>query len=403
FDPPLSSDVAAMAGAVSGWVRSTASAVVAGRDMADAIAAARAGQVASLVVPADAQWSEGGDVAAPVDPVAATRVDAAAIARAVATLRAGRAALILGGRALSEAALRDAQRVSLATGARLFCESFPARLERGAGLPAAARVPYMSELARATFADVAAAVLVGASDPVSFFGYQDGVSRLLPDGTRVEPLAAPTDDAAHALAALADAVGAAPFVAPASTRPPRPTGPLNNRSLVAAIAHMIPEGAVVIDEGVSIAGSILPVSTGAPRHSYLMLTGGACGQGMPCAAGAAIGAKGRKVIALVGDGSALYTVQALWTQAREGLDVVNVVCANDAYRILHVELTKLLGALPGPRASKLTELAPPRIDWGSIAKGFGVPACRAETTDALLDALGRALATPGPALIEARV
>ena len=219
---------------------------------------------------------------------------------------------------------------------------------------------------------VATAVLVGASDPsLGFFGYQDGVSRLLPDATRVEALAAPTDDAAHALAALADALGAAPFVAPASQRPPsRPTGTAQQPITLCPPPSptMIPEGAVVVDEGVSIAGSILPVSTGAPRHSYLMLTGGACGQGMPCAAGAAIGASGRKVIALVGDGSALYTVQALWTQAREGLDVVNVVCANDAYRILHVELTKLLGALPGPRASKLTELASRRRSTGAASR-----------------------------------
>ncbi|HVY49299.1 MAG TPA: thiamine pyrophosphate-dependent enzyme, partial [Minicystis sp.] len=178
---------------------------------------------------------------------------------------------------------------------------------------------------------------------------------------------------------------------------------LTPRALALALACALPDGAIVVDEGVSVAGALLPVSAGAPRHSYLALTGGACGQGLPCAAGAAIAAPGRKVVALVGDGSALFSPQALWTQAREGLDVVNVVVANDAYRILEVELTKLLAARPGPRARALTELHPPRVDWQALARGFGVPAACAESTDALVDALDRALASPGPSLVEVRL
>jgi len=248
-------------------------------------------------------------------------------------------------------------------------------------------------------------VLVGALDPVAFFGYPSGISRLVPDGIEVITLAAPTDDVERALDDLATALDApATFTAHNTPRPvPPPAGPITAASVAQAIAAAQPEGAVVVDEGITSSGAYLPLSTGCAPSTYLALTGGAIGWGLPCATGAALGAPDRKVIVLEGDGSGLYTIQSLWTQAREQLNVVNIVFANDIYRILQIELQRAGIERPGPQGLALTDLAQPAVDWSGIAKGFGVPWSRAETAEALSSQLERAIATPGPALIEVRV
>jgi acetolactate synthase-1/2/3 large subunit len=213
-------------------------------------------------------------------------------------------------------------------------------------------------------------------------------------------LARPGEDEEGALLALAEALGARGVPAPPRAAPAAPSGALDPASLGATLAALQPEGAVVVDES---ATSGLPYSLAAPAappHSVLGLTGGAIGQGLPCAVGAAIACPERRVIALQADGSGLYTLQALWTMAREALDVTVVVCANRAYRILQVELARAGVPEPGPKARALTELARPELDWVALARGFGVPASRAETADALAAALRRAFATPGPALVE---
>lgn len=408
-DAPLASDIASLAAPVSCFVRSSAAAGDLAADAADAIAASlRApGGVASLIVPADCQWGEAAGPAPWTPPPPPPAVADAAVARAAEALRGhGPAILLLGGRALSERGLREAERVAAACGARLVAEGFAARLERGAGLPAPERLPYFPEQAVAFLRGTAYVILAGATEPVAFFGYPGAPSRLLPAGTRTALLARPEDDVVGALAALAERLGATasaslPRRAQAPERPAAPTGALNPDALGRALAALQPEGAIVVEEGATSGVAYALHAPAAPPHTALGLTGGAIGQGLPCATGAAVACPERKVIALQADGSGMYTLQALWTQARESLDVTTVVCANRAYRILRVELARAGIAEPGPQALALTDLGRPVLDWVALARGLGVPGVRVESADALVVALRRSLAEPGPSLIEA--
>ena len=405
FDAPLSSDIESLARPVSGWLRSSASAKELARDAAEAIRAALTppGQVATLIVPQSSAWdaSDGPQRVAPA-PAAPEVPDARIAAVAQALARHEPALLFLGGEALGERGLRAAARVSAQSGVRVLFDTFFTRLERGGDLPAFERLPYFPEQAREALAGCSTLVLAGTREPVGFFGYRDGRSRLAPESAQVETLAEPGEQVASALEALADRLGAPRSVAakPAA-RPGRPSGSLQPASLGQAIAALQPEGAIVMDEAATSGLAYLGFSAGAPRHSLLSLTGGAIGQGLPCATGAAVACPDRKVIAFQADGSGMYTLQALWTCARESLDVVAIVCANRAYRILQAELARSGVAEPGPGARALTSLASPELDWVSLARGLGVPGTRAENADGFCDALARALATPGPSLIEA--
>lgn len=406
FDAPLSSDIESLARPVSGWVRSSASVKELARDGAEAIRAALTppGQVATLIVPQDCAWDAAEGPARMTPPPAPARVADAAIAAAAAALGSGEPALLfLGGEALGERALREASRVAAATGCRVLFETFFTRLERGGDLPAFERLPYFPEQAREALGACRQLILAGAREPVGFFGYRDGRSRLAPDGARIQLLAAPGDDVAGALEALAERVGAPAraAAAPRPARPGRPTGPLDPARLGQALAALQPEGAIVVDEAATSGLAYAALAAGAPRHTVLSLTGGAIGQGLPCATGAAVACPDRKVIAFQADGSGMYTLQALWTCARESLDVVAVICANHAYRILQAELARAGIAEPGANARTLTDLSHPELDWVSLARGLGVPGRRVDTAEALCDALARALAEPGPALIEA--
>jgi acetolactate synthase-1/2/3 large subunit len=404
-DAPLGSDIAALAGTV-GWVRTAAGAGTLAQDGADAVAAALGppAGVASVIIPVDAQWGEAPAPAPGRRRRAPARAGANADAalRAARALRAGRGGLLLGGRALRADALRAAARVAAQTGAAVWTETFAARHERGAGIADFPRLPYFPEQARATLAGVERLVLAGARSPVAFFGYPDQPSRLAPEGCELTTLCGAQDDAAAALEALADALGAPP-AAPVAERPrPEPAGgALDPGALGRTLAALQPEGAIVVDEAATSGLAWAAHAAGAPPHTVLALTGGAIGQGLPCAAGAAIACPGRRVIAFQADGSGLYTLQALWTMARESLDVTVVVCANRAYRILQVELARAGIAEPGPAARRLVQLGPPAPDWVAAARAFGVPATSVSTADALADALRRSLATPGPGLVEA--
>jgi acetolactate synthase-1/2/3 large subunit len=297
--------------------------------------------------------------------------------------------------------VRAAARLAAATGCRAFVETFPSRLERGGGLPALPKLPYFPEQAVEALAGCTALVLAGARDPVAFFGYPGGHTRLAPEDCALHALAGPAEDAAASLELLAEALGAPAAPKAPLPRPEAVGGPLTPDVLGRVVAALQPEGAIVVDEA---ATSGLPWTlhgAAAPPHLVLGLTGGAIGQGLPCAVGAALAAPGRRVLALQADGSGFYTLQALWTLAREGLDVTVVVCANRAYRILQVELMRAGVAEPGPRARALTDLGHPAPDWTALARGFGVPARRAGSGEELADALGAALAEPGPFLVEA--
>jgi acetolactate synthase-1/2/3 large subunit len=408
YDAQLQSDIATVARNVSAWIRTTERPEHAGRDAADAVAAALGppGQVATLLLPADASWLPGGVVAEPRPRKPIGEVDGGTIESCAKLLRTGEPiALFLGRSALRERGLVAASRVAAATGTKLLCETFPTRLERGAGLPPITRLAYLAEFAAQQLAGLRHLVLIDAKSPVSFFAYPGKPSDLVPDGCAVHELATPTEDAAAALEALAAAVGAPSDATArqAASRPDLPTGALTVDAVAQALGALLPEDAIVSDEA-NTSGLMAPIHTaGAPRHDWLCLTGGAIGQGLPVATGAAVACPGRKVVSLEGEGSALYTIQSLWTQAREGLDVVTVIYNNRSYAILNLELNRVGAEPPGPKAKSMLDLSNPDLDFVAIARGFGVPATRATTADEFATQLARTLAEPGPALIEAMV
>jgi acetolactate synthase-1/2/3 large subunit len=406
YDAPLQSDIASIAGAVSGWYRSTARADDVAADAADAVAAATGppGCVATLVLPADASWSESTTGPCPPRPRGrATVVPADTVAEVAKALRGGeRAALLLGGSALQADGLHAASRVASTAGAALLGETFPANLERGAGIPAVDRLAYLAEMAQAQLGGIRHLVLVDAKSPVSFFAYPGKASDLVPEGCTVHTLARPGEDAAGALDALAEALGApgdAAVPAP-SSRPDRPTGAITTETMAAAVGAVLPEGAVVVDEG-NTAGLFVPAATvGAPRHNWLTLTGGAIGIGLPMATGAAVAAPERPVLCLQADGSAMYTLQALWTQAREGLNVTTVVLSNRSYAILNMELHRVGADAGGPLARRLLDLTDPDLDFCDLARGMGVPARRVENAEDLVTSLEAGFSEAGPSVIE---
>ncbi len=406
FDPPLNTEVESLARAVSDWQRTSASAEHISRDMADAISAAMVhpGQVATLIVPTDCQWSEArGPIIAPPPPPG-SRVASDAVERARAAVASGADTMILlGSSGLTETAQREALKVARKTNCRLAAETFAGRMDRGPHLPLLPRVPYFPEEALRFFDGVDTVVLAGALDPVAFFGYENGPSRFIPNDVDLVILSHPKEDSAHALTELAAATDAIDEP-PTRTveRPPPPDGPIDARVAAQAIAATLPEGAVVVDEGITAGAGFYPATMTGPAHTYLQENGGAIGMGLPASLGAAIACPARKVLNLQGDGSGLYTVQALWSQVREGADVINLVFANDAYRILQVELTRA-GVKIGPQSRNLTELGEPRVEWLDLARGFGMPAVSAADGQELTRALERGFAEPGPCLIEARV
>ena len=406
YDPPLTSDIESLARPVSRWFRSSATPDALARDALDAVAGAFGppGGVATLVVPADVSWLEAGKPASSRPGAVLAPVAADAVAGAAKALRSGEpAVLLVGGNALEERGLVAAARVAGASGAKLLCETFPARIERGAGLPPVERLGYLAEFTIAQLQGARHLVLADALAPVSFFAYPGLPGYLVPEGCEVHTLATGSDDVVGALEALAYEVGAAPdqaAVAP-SARPDRPRGALDAQTMAAAIGAVLPEGAVVSDEGNTSGLFVSGATAGAPRHDWLCLTGGAIGQGLPLATGAAVASPGRPVLCLEADGSAMYTFQALWTQAREGLDVTTVIINNGSYAILELELSRVGAGDPGPRARGMLDLKGPDLDFVALASGMGVPATRATTAEEFTTQLERAFSTPGPALVEA--
>jgi acetolactate synthase-1/2/3 large subunit len=406
YDAPLQSDIASIASAVSGWYRSTARSDDVAADAADAVAAAMGppGCVATLVLPADASWSESSTGPCSPRPVGRRSVVPADTVEEVAkALRSGeRTALLLGGRALRADGLRAASRVAVTTGAELLGETFPANLERGAGIPAVERLAYFAEMAQGQLDGVRHLILVDTTSPVSFFAYPDKASDLVPEGCTVHTLAHGGEDATGALEALAEAVGApAGAAAPApAVRPDRPTGALTTETLAAAVGAVLPEGAIVVDEGNTSGLFVSAATAGSPRHDWLTLTGGAIGIGLPMATGAAVAAPDRPVLCLQADGSAMYTPQALWTHAREGLNVTTVILANRSYAILNIELHRVGADAGGPQARRLLDLTEPDLNFCDLARGMGVPARRAENAEDLVTALEIGMSEPGPSLVE---
>jgi acetolactate synthase-1/2/3 large subunit len=404
LDAPLESDIDAVAGTVSGWVRRSLTPADVAADAADAVAAAARGQIATLVLPADVSWSDGAAVAGP--PLLRPRplVPSAVVSAVASAVGSGEpTVLLLGGDVVaSEAGLLAAGRVAAGTGARLVAETFPARMVRGAGLPDVGKLPYPPEVAIKALAGTRHLVLAGAVSPVHFFGYPDLPGTPVPEDCVVHVLSRPGEDGVAALEELAGqvAAGAEPQLLEAS-RPELPTGRLTPRAVSAVVGALLPERAVVVDEAITSGVGITELTAGAPRHDWLALTGGAIGDGLPMAVGAAVACPDRPVLVLQADGSAMYTVQALWTMAREQLDVTVVLYDNASYAILQGELSRVGAARGGERAGQLLDLGGPQLDFVALATGMGVPATRAETAEQLADQLRTALAEPGPHLVQA--
>jgi acetolactate synthase-1/2/3 large subunit len=311
--------------------------------------------------------------------------------------------LMLTDRAVREYGLALAGRIATATGARLIAQGSNARIQRGAGRVPIERLPYPVDQALAVLKDVRHLILVGAKAPVAFFAYPDKPSVLTPDGCQMHQLCTLAEDSNAALEALADAVGAkkgSEVVQPAG-RPALPTGALTPDTLAAALGALLPEGAIVADESVTTGRGFFKATAGAPPHDWLNNMGGSIGLGMPLATGAAIACPDRKVVCLEGDGSGMYTVQALWTQARESLNVTTVVFANRTYAILRHELTNVRAGTPGRKAADMLDINRPDLDWVALARGMGVPATRATTAEDFNKQFASSLSTQGPTLIEA--
>ena len=350
-------------------------------------------------------WEEGGVVAAPRPFPPRPLVDSAAIEDVAAAVRGGKSTLLLlGGGALGERGLLAASRVAAATGARLLVETFPPRLDAGAGRPAIDRLAYLGRGRPATTR------LGGHAGPRGSLGAGDllrlpgSPSDLVPAGCRVVRLADHAQDVADALERLAAQVaeGVEPVLAQATRRPPRPSEALDVNNFASAVAATLPDGAIVVDESNTSGFTLGPTLATAARHTLLTLTGGAIGQGLPVATGAAIAAPDRPVLSLEADGSAMYTIQALWTQVREHLDVTTVVLNNSAYAILRLELMRTgAGSAAGPRSARMLDLSDPGLDFVAIANGMGMSAQRVSRADDLAAALRDAYASPGPHLIEA--
>ncbi|MEZ5007166.1 MAG: acetolactate synthase large subunit [Chitinophagales bacterium] len=409
YDAQLQSDIETVARNVSKWVRTSKSTEDIGSDTAEAIkiASGTPAQISTLILPADISWSEGGsaidDFSQPIPESASDSIinEIAAILK-----KSGKkTAILLGRRVLMEEGLIAASKIAEKTGAKLLTEVFPTRLQRGAGLPYVERLAYLAEMASVQLGGFDHLVLIDAKAPVSFFGYPGKKSYLVPDRCTLHELVKQDQDALKSIAALVEAVDAKETMPKLqeAKRPNLASGKLNAEKIMQAVGAMLPENAIISDEA-QTSGLKLPSCTaGSPKHDLLTLTGGAIGQGLPVAIGAAVAGKGRPVLALIGDGSAMYTIQSLWTIVAEQLDVTTVILNNGSYAILNIELERVGAEKAGPKAKAQLDISQPEIDFVSIAKGMGMSAVRTETAEEFNSALERAFREKGPHLIDAIV
>jgi acetolactate synthase-1/2/3 large subunit len=403
YDAPLTSDIHSLAKPVSGWVKTVACADAIAPDFADAVAAVLTapGCNATFILPTDFQEAAVAKRSIATVHVPPRTFHAANVQNIGKKLRSGeRCVLLIGGTALTEEGLELTAAIAECTGAKVLVETYPGRVERGRGLPAFGRLPYFPEDVQKAVGDDHV-ILVGTREPISYFGYEGIPSRLVaPD--KLTTLTTVTEDSVGALRQLAEALGASawrPHAQPAAEVSVN-TGKLSAQSIVQLVVRHMPENSIVVPEGSTCSVAFYNAAAHGPRHTVLTNTGGAIGQGPALSVGCAIACPDRKVINLQSDGSALYTVQSLWTQAREKLDVVTLIVSNRRYAILQVELKRSGQAVPGPQAQALTELDNPAIDWVALASGFGVRASRVQTAEELEEQLELAMSTTGPYLIE---
>jgi acetolactate synthase-1/2/3 large subunit len=407
LDPPLASDIEAIAEPFSRWVWSAGRSETLGAEGARAVAAARTspGRIATLIVPADAAWGEGGEIAAPESPPSPSLPRARQIEEVARLLKNGqRTAIVLGAHTTRGAPLIAAARIAAKTGAKLLAPFTFDRMERGLGRPVVERIAYVTEMAVAQLGEFRQMILVGAPTPVSFFGSPSRPSRVTREDCTIVALANADEDCAGALDALAaalDAQNVAPVLQ--AHEPPRaPQGDLVGSAIPAAVSALLPENAIIVDESITSGRGLMAATQGTKPHDWLVNTGGSIGIGVPLAVGAALACPGRPVICFEGDGSLMYTVQALWTAARESVPITTIVFANRTYAILKLELAAA-ASNPGPRALAALDLAPPAIDFVALSKSLGVPATRATSAEEFSTALRRGIESKGPNVIEVPV
>ncbi len=411
YDPPLASDVEGIARTLSHWVRRSVNARSVAADVAVAvdIASQYAGKIATLILPGDASWQDAGPYITPIhaprmhnvpDPA---RIDA--IARA---LRSGEPTMmIIAGKAARGRALELAGRIAAKTGCRLGTQFFTSRIERGAGRVPLERIPYAVAQGTAFLKDFTQLITVETGEPIAFFSYPDKPSQLKAPGTTVRPLLDVGEESELALEMLADVLGArdtAPAIQ-ARERTPSPTGALNPISIAYALSAAIPENCILVDESLTTGRETMGYTMGAAPHDLINNMGGSIGYATPVATGAAVACPDRKVFCMVGDGSAMYTIQSLWTQARESLDVTTIIFANNTYNILKAEYTNMGAGTgkPGPRALSMIDIDRPSIDWRAMAKSMGLPSVSVDTAEALTTAMQNSAREHGPNLIEVKL
>ena len=406
-DAPLTMDIQALAGSVSGWFKNCNSVNTLSLDFADALSATMYGRIASLVVPHDLQLNELDNAKIISTEFSFEPVDTNAIRTAEKFLRSGRkTAVILGGRALRKKGLEIAGRIKAAAGCDLFAGTFPGYMDRGAGLPDVQRVPYFPEGAIDMLSKYEMIILAGAEEPVTFFGYEGVPGFILSNNQQKVSISTGKDDVAEAMAYLADLLGAPEYskvkgeAAAGSYSPPLPAGALTAEKACLVLAALQPEDAIIIDEGITSALPYYTLTAGLPYFSLMTIAGGSIGYGMPCSVGAAIACPDRPVINLQADGSAMYTLQSLWTQARESLNITTLLCSNRSYNILKMELERAGVKSIGQSTQSLLDINKPDIDWVKIAGGLGVPAVSVNTAEGLAKEMVKVLAEPGPHLIE---
>ena len=402
LDAPLTADTVGLSRTVSGWTRTAARAVDVGADAASAVQAAfeGPGQIATLILPSDTCWDEGGVVGVALPRpkrVPASPEITAQIARVIR--RGERVAMVLGHGALRAGPITSASAIAAATGVELWAQTSNPRIERGAGRHIINRIPYPTDQAVAALAGVKHVILVGAQDPVGFFAYPNKPSRIAPPDADIHVLARVEHDLPATLAALADLLGAEAPPTQARDHTPPATGRVTSEALAQSLTALMPEETIITDESVSFGRALFGNMHGAAPHDWLQLCGGAIGEGMPLAVGAAIAAPDRRVVNLQADGSGMYTLQSLWTMARERLDVTVIILANRKYQILLGEYFNV-GANPGPTAMNMLDLGNPDLDWVKMAAGMGVDGVMVETMEAFNDAFVAANKRRGPFVIE---
>jgi acetolactate synthase-1/2/3 large subunit len=405
YNAPLTSDIEGLARPMSAWVRTSPDSKSIARDGAAAIAAARShpGQIATLILPADTAWNEADGIAQVPEDSQRASYSPQAVDEAARILRGGeQTLLLLTGKALTEEGLALAERIAGKTGCKVMGQTYNPRMARGRGRFSIDRIPYVIEQALPILKNFRHIVLVETNDPVAFFAYPNKPSLLKPEGCEVHRMTAAGENSVAALHALADALGAKASDVKPQQRAElvKPTGALTHASIAQAIALAIPENAIVVDESITTGRGFFPPTAAAAPHDWLQNMGGSIGFSTPVATGAAVACPDRKVICMVGDGSAMYTLQSLWTQAREGLDVTTVVFANRTYQILKGEFAGVDAGEPGRKALDMLNIDNPALDWVSLAKGMGVQAQSVTTAEDFSNVLTNSVREKGPRLIE---